>query len=184
MAETDFGAIEHSGRGSQLDGVDHAVARQPPNWRRWLWVGVITLAITATSMLSPYFRHQWEISLGRQPTPYTELSFNDATTLPTTAERGKVIHVSFTIANETNRPIAYRYAVASGSGREMKFLGAATSTVAPGASWAVTRSVVPECSENTCRVQVTLPQQNERIDFILALEPKTATKVKKRNAQH
>ena len=176
--DINIGARTHSRSNNEPDSGDYAVARQQPSWRWWLCGALLTLATIIESMLSPYLRHEWKVSLGHQPASYTELSFNDAIGLPTIAMRGKAIHVSFTVTNESSEPVSYRYLIASGSGVQLKSLGASSNTVAPGASWVVSRLVVPRCSENTCRVQVSLPQQNEKIDFILALKPAVSSRVK------
>lgn len=165
-----FGASNNSGRGADPDSRDHTDTRQSPNWRWWGSGALLTTAIIVGSLFSPYFRHQWALSVGRQSTAYTALSFNNAAKLPATAVRGKAIHVSFTITNETSDPVSYRYVIAAGSGSLLTSVDAATRTVAPGASWAIERFVEPTCPQNTCRIQVSLPQEHEHIDLLLTLK--------------
>ena len=91
--------------------------------------------------------------------------------LPVTAVRGKDIPISFAITNDEGKPVSYQYVVASGSGAKLESLSSATETVAAGATW----NVDSHCSAQVrrrlrCRVQVSLPQQGERIDFMFTYQ--------------
>jgi hypothetical protein len=118
------------------------------------------------------------MSLGRQPTPYTQLGFTNASSLPTTGVAGKGIPVSFTITNDEGRQVSYRYVVASGSGTKLTALSSGTTALAAGASWNVGIVVVPKCAAASCRVQVSLPEQNESIDFMLTYPTQSGKKTK------
>jgi hypothetical protein len=120
-------------------------------------------------MISPYARHQWGLSLGRQNTSYTELYFNDGSTLPSFAERGKAIRVSFRVSNDGAAPVSYRYVISSGSGTKLDSLTSSSRTVGPGQTWTVNRMVLPSCAQRTCRVQIALPAENEDIYFLFDL---------------
>jgi len=159
---------------TRADKMSHLSERRPPRWRWWFSGAVIALAIIAvTSTLSPYVRHQWALSLGRQPTSYTELAFTRASALPTTAVRQKKLQISFTITNDEEKPIDYRYVLSSGSGTQLKSLSSSSNTVNPGAVWRVNKLITPECQHITCRIQVSLPLQHENIDLLLTLRPST-----------
>jgi hypothetical protein len=110
--DIEIGAMAHSSRNNEPDSGDYAIVRQQPSWRWWLCGALLTLAIIITSMLSPYFRNEWKVSLGPQPASSTELSFNDAMALPTTAVRGKAVQISFKVTNESSGPVSYRYLLA------------------------------------------------------------------------
>lgn len=162
----------------------HEDSRDPehkqPRWDLWLYgTVVVTLLVVAVTWLSPRVRHEWALSLGRQNTPYTQLGFNSAVALPTTAVRGKDIPISFVITNDEGKQVSYRYVVASGSGTKLESLSSATSVVAAGASWDVNTTVVPKCATSACRVQVSLPQQAESIDFMFTYQAKSSTKTSK-----
>jgi hypothetical protein len=151
--------------------------REPPRWSWWLGgAGLVVAIIVVTSMLSPNVRHQWALSLFRQSDLYTQLAFNSAATLPTTAVRGKAIPISFVITNDEGKSMPYQYAVSSGSGAKLESLTSSSRTVASGATWTVDTTVVPKCAATTCRVQVSLPRQGESIDF--TVQEKSAAKAK------
>jgi hypothetical protein len=139
---------------------------EQPRWEFWLYgAGIVTVVLVVASLLSPWVRHEWALSLGRENAPYTQLGFNRAAALPVTAVRGKDISIWFTITNDEGEQVSYQYMVASGSGTKMESLSSATKVVADGASWNVDATVVPKCAESSCRIQVSLPQQGESIDF-------------------
>lgn len=162
--------------------VPRAARHEPPRWEWWLGgVGLLTAALVFASLLSPWVRHQWALSLGRQTTPYTQLGFNDAAALPATAVSGKDIPISFIITNDEGKEMSYQYVVASGSGTKLASLKSATKTVAAGASWDVNVAIVPKCAATatTCRVQVSLPRQkNESINFKFKYQNKSSKKSK------
>lgn len=157
-----------------------AAQHEPPRWDLWLIgaIGVAGLLIIA-SLVSPWLRHEWSLSLGRQITPYTQLGFSDAAALPTTAVRGKDVSVSFVITNNEGKTVSYKYVVASGSGAKLESLSSATTKpVVAGASWGVATTVVPKCAASPCRIQVSLPQQGESIDFKFTYQDKNKAKSK------
>jgi hypothetical protein len=152
---------------------------EKPRWGWWLCgAGFVAAIILVTSLLSPYVRHQWALSLFRQNTRYTELAFNHPAALPVTAIRGKGVHVSFSITNDDSSPIFYRYVIASGSGTKLRSLSSSSKTVVSGAVWRVDKVIVPKCSKTICRVQVSLPRQGEKIDYILSLKSGERTQKK------
>jgi hypothetical protein len=140
----------------------------PPRWDIWLLgTGLLAIAIAVASFLSPWVRHEWSLSVQRQPTAYTQLGFTNAANLPATGVRGKGVPVSFTITNDEGRQVSYRYVVASGSGTTLTSISSGTTVIAAGHSFGVGLVVVPKCAAASCRVQVSLPAQNESIDFML-----------------
>ena len=146
-----------------------ASQREPPEWKWWFLGTILTVVILiAVSLVSPWVRHEWKLSLGRQNTPYTQLAFNNAVTLPAVAVRGKKIQLSFTIVNDEGSSMSYRYVVASGSGAKLETLSSSRKAVASGATWHVISTLMPKCAGSTCRIQVSLPQQNEKIDYMFA----------------
>jgi len=114
----------------------------------------------------------------RQPTPYTQLGFTNAAALPTTAVRGAGIPISFLVTNNEGSQVSYRYVVSSGSGTTLTALSSGTNVLAAGDSWAVGIVVVPKCAAASCRVQVSLPEQNESIDFIITYPTQTGKTTK------
>jgi hypothetical protein len=187
MRTDDPGRLPPSRNNIKFNGVSYTSQHEQqqsrheeqPQWKWWLaGTGLVMAVLVVASLLSPWVRHEWALSLVRQNTPYTQLGFNDAAALPVTEVRGKGIPIFFAITNDEGKQIPYRYVVASGSGAKLESLSSGTETVAAGASWYVHVTVVPKCAETTCRVQVSLPQQGESIDFMFTYQSKSSTKKK------
>jgi hypothetical protein len=125
------------------------------------------LAVLAAgaSLLSPAGRHQWALSLFRQPARYTVLSFSHASALPSAARINEPIAVSFMVGNHEGHAVGYRYVLAASGGGRSHILGESTRTVAAGATWTVSTSVRPRCDISLCRIEVSLPGHPETIDF-------------------
>jgi hypothetical protein len=152
---------------------------EQPRWQFWLYgAGFVTAVLVIASLASPWVRHEWALSLIRQNAPYTQLGFTNAAGLPATAVRGNTIPISFAITNDEGKQVSYHYVVASGSSSKLEPLSSATKVVASGASWDVDIVLVPKCAESPCRVQISLPQQSESIDFIFIYPDKSSNKIK------
>lgn len=175
---------EQGNRGPASPGYGHPDEKSPaqynrPRWDLWLYgTGIVAVILILATLLSPWVRREWGLSLGRQATPYTQLSFTNAAALPVTAPRGKGMHVSFVVTNDEGKRLVYRYVVASGSGTKMTPLRSGTSAVTAGASWDVDVVVTPRCATSSCRVRVSLPAQNEKIDFVFTYPDTTGKKSK------
>jgi hypothetical protein len=143
---------------------------QQPAARRW-WPTVTALVLLAVgaSLLSPYGRHQWALSLFRQPTPYTVLAFSRPAALPATAVVNEPVGISFTVANHEGHAVHYRYVLSAGSSSGTHVLGSSARTVPDGATWTVSRAVRPTCGTSPCRLEVSLPGHPETIDFLVTL---------------
>lgn len=156
-----------------------ATQLEAPRWNWWLGGTFLVVALLAVAtLLSPWVRNEWGLSLGRRTTPYTQLGFNSATALPATAVRGEKVPVSFVITNDEGKQMSYRYVVASGSGEKLVSLNSASALVAAGGSWTVSITVVPNCTESSCHIKVSLPGQNESIDYLLTYAAKSSKKSK------
>jgi hypothetical protein len=160
-----------------------------PAGRRWWPVvtPVVVLAVAA-SLLFPAARHQWALSIIRQPTHYTALSLNDAWTLPSTASRDSQIPISFTIANHEGRDVDYRYVLrAVDSAGTARRLGSASQMVTSGGNWTVWTSVRARCDVSPCRIVVLLPGHKERLDFFVGIKispPKPRRRSRLHSAHH
>ena len=151
----------------------------PPRWDFWLLgTGLLAIALAAASFLSPWVRHEWSLSVQRQPILSTQLAFTNAASQPATGVPGKGVPVSFTITNDEGRQVSYRYVVASGSGTKLTAISSGTTVVAAGQSSGVDLVVVPKCAAASCRVQISLPEQNESIYFMLTYPTQTGKKTK------
>jgi hypothetical protein len=136
-------------------------------------LGPIAAIALAVSLLLPAGRHQWVLSIFRQPTRYTALSFNDAWELPTTAIRGSPIPISFTIGNQQGRTLTYRYVVIESDPVNLsQTMATATRVLGPGRTWTVSIEVKATCSlVPPCRIQVSVPGHQSHIDFLVTLKP-------------
>jgi hypothetical protein len=138
--------------------------------RRW-WPVLVPLALIglAVSLLLPAARHQWALSLFRQPTNYTTLSFNMAWALPTNAVAGEPIPISFTVSNHEGRTINYRYVVTETVAGQSEVLKQSTRIVESDGMWTISIVIRPPRVGSQCRVQVSLPGRPETIDFLMTL---------------
>ena len=142
--------------------------------RRW-WpvLGPIAAVALAVSLLLPASRHQWVLSIFHQPARYTALSFDDASELPTTANKGNAMPISFTIGNQEGRTQTYRYVVSESDPVNLsQTIASASRTLGPGRTWNVSIEVKAACSlVPPCRVEVSVPGHPERIDLLVTLKP-------------
>jgi hypothetical protein len=153
--------------GPELEGVPKRSRSLP-----WWPAGALVVVLLGASLAVPGMRHQWALSIIRQPTYYTTLSFQDAGHLPTTVAPDSPLHLSFTVANNQGRSLRYRYVVTSASGRAApKIVGQSSVTVPAGGQRTASVTVKPGCTASPCRVQVALPDHAESIDILLNLGP-------------
>jgi hypothetical protein len=136
----------------------------PPR-RWWPIASAVTAIAVAVSLLLPAGRHQWALSIFRQPARYTALAFKYAWLLPTTEPSHHKIPLFFTITNQEGRRLKYRYIIIQTIPR--KRLGHGDQTVQSGATWTVDTKVKPTCTL-VCKVEVILPGHPETIDFSLS----------------
>jgi Protein of unknown function (DUF1616) len=136
-------------------------------WWPFILAGIAVLV--AISLLIPAARHQWALSIARQPDHYTALSFRDAATLPQTIEAGGRIHVAFTVSNHEGRRVDYTYLLSSSNrlGTHPKVLRRSTVAVPKGGQRTESVTVRPACAGASCRLQVSLPGHSETIDVLL-----------------
>jgi len=129
----------------------------------------LAVLVIGVSVYLPSGRHQWALSLVRQPTPYTVLAFNHATALPVQAVISKPMTVFFAIGNREGRKVTYRYVLTESPSPAPGVLGESSKTVAAGATWNVSATIRPTCRTSPCRIQVSLPGHPEKIDFLVSL---------------
>jgi hypothetical protein len=169
MVEGDEGAATprqratHQGPPSRLSGAFYG----PRGQRRW-WPSLTVLLVVAIgiSLSFPAGRHQWDVSILRQPTRYTALYFDHPASLPHQAKVNQTIAFSFTIANDEGRAVDYRYRVQTspaGSPQQQE-----VSTTIPAARVeSISVSLRPACAGSPCRIRISLAGYPETIDFLL-----------------
>jgi uncharacterized membrane protein len=142
---------------------------EPPTRRWWPVLLPLVLVVIAASVYLPSGRHQWALSLSRQPTHYTVLAFSNAANLPAQTAISQPVTVSFAIGNREGRAEKYRYVLTQSPSKTASVLGQSTKSVAAGATWNVTTTIRPSCQSSPCRIQVSLPGHPEKIDFLVSL---------------
>jgi hypothetical protein len=143
---------------------------QPPKKPAWQFVvAAVLMLIGIVGLLAiifpTQFKHQLDISVFRQPTPYTQLFFSDPTTLSKKLEVGHANKFSFTVVNDQGHPATYRYIVTITGAKLQKV--ASQGSFALGDSQSITRTVevVPIARKTQYLVKVTLSGTVEFIQF-------------------
>ena len=133
---------------------------------------LVPVAVVAVlvSLLLPAGRHQWALSLIRQPTPYTSLFFTKPAALPAAVSWDAPVPVSFSIQNNQGRPTAYRYVITDSAANQTQQLAEAKRTVRSGATWTVSIVLHPDCAATPCRFDIALPGHPETIDFQVSMK--------------
>jgi hypothetical protein len=140
--------------------------------RRW-WPVVAAVAVLAAglSLLSPSARHQWALSVFRQPDRYTALSFSNPAKLPAAAFWNQPIRIAFSVSNQEGRLTTYRYVMSESADGRTSTLGGSSRTIAAGTRWNISTIVRPTCTTSPCQVRISLPGHPETIDFNVNLQP-------------
>jgi hypothetical protein len=156
-------------RPDNLGADDHRPWPSRPRWRAV--IAVAAAVLIGTSVLLPAGRHQWALSLFRQPARYTALAFRYAWLLPSVSTSRARIPLFFTISNQEGRPVRYQYVLRQVDplGNEQT-LSTASDVIPSGATWTVDTSVRPYCNLSPCRVEVVLPGYPEKINFLVVLK--------------
>jgi hypothetical protein len=147
-----------------------AEAREPTGPRWWLVIAPLAVLVLAATLILPAGRHEWALSIFKQPTPYTALSFDKSWAMPTTVVRGNPLPISFVIDNKEGRTVQYRYVVSESSPGVSGTLAHSTKKVEAGRSSTVHMVIRPTCLVSPCRIQVSLPGNSESIDFLTAVK--------------
>jgi hypothetical protein len=159
----------YRGLGAHVEeqGPSRGTEREARRW--WPIVTLLVAFLIGVSLLLPAVRHQWALSIVRQPSHYTALSFNKPWDLPSVARRGKPIPVSFTVGDQEGQSELYRYVLTESAGSFSKKISESRRMVPSGGTWTVTTVVRPTCRLSPCRIEVSLPGHPEAIDFLVTL---------------
>jgi len=141
--------------------------RKSHAWRLALAVVLILIGIVGIFAICfpAQFKQQLEVSVLRQPTPYTQLFFSTPTALPQKLEVNHVNKFSFTVINNQGRSGTYRYTVTITGGKLQKV--ASQGSFVLGDSQSVTRivGVVPKSRGTQYLIKVTLSGTADFIQF-------------------
>jgi hypothetical protein len=140
--------------------------------RNILWAGVILVLVCAVIFLS-YKKEAVQAELNNLklipiPERFTELYFDDASSLPRQTVRGQQISFAFTVHNVEGATTTYPYTVYFQYALGYKVVFASsTMTLAPDESTTTIISHVFSQSNETGKVVVNLTSLDQSIDFLL-----------------
>lgn len=138
-------------------------ARVPLFVAAGLLVVLVVVGVAAAS--SKQFRRQAELSIVRQPTPYTQLYFAQPAVLPRVLKVDKRNIFDFTVVNNENRADSYTYTVRVGDSRSQLVVGTGTVAIANGKSATCAVTVVPKDRKSRYLISVVLQGMNQSIHF-------------------
>lgn len=136
---------------------------------KWSAVAVIVLiAVAGAFYIDTHSRevgHQIALATSRQPEPFTELYFADASALPASAKTGQTIPVHFVIKNLEQKPTDYKYAVSFTDAAGTTELRVAEVRVEPDEAKTINYDVVVPQGEGRGKIGVQLTDKNQSVHF-------------------
>lgn len=111
------------------------------------------------------FRHQLEISVVRQPTPYTQLFFSDPAALPKKLTVGHANKFSFTIINNEGHSQTYHYTVTVTHAKSRTVASEGSLTLGDQQSSTQTVAVKPASRGSQYLIEVALSGTSDLIQF-------------------
>ena len=119
-------------------------------------LAVLLLAAALAAAFPRELKHQWELSVVRQPTPYTQLYFTAPASIPSSLVAGQKNTFDFTIENDEGRAYRYTYVVTLQDSRARQ-VSKETVTVNSGAR---ARRSGPVVSSISTRVEIAGPRSS------------------------
>jgi hypothetical protein len=151
---------------SQPQRSDSEPPRAQVRWRLGIGIAlVIVIILCAGAALSKQFRHQIEISVVRQGTPYSQLYFASPTKLPTQLKVNKSNIFDFTIENDEGRAYRYTYTVTLEDSRSHVVLSKETVEISNGDGATRRIAVTPKDRKSRYLITVSLEGMNQSIHF-------------------
>lgn len=111
------------------------------------------------------FKHQLEISVVRQPTPYTQLFFSNPATLPKKLMVGRVNEFSFTVVNDEGHSQTYHYTVTVTGPKSRKIASEGSLTLNDRQSTSQTVGVKTASRGSQYLIEVALTGTSDLIQF-------------------
>lgn len=145
-------------------------ASQPPNKRTWQLAGAVALLfVTVIGALAIAFpkqlAHQVEISVVRQPTPYTQLFFSDSAVLPKQLKVDRMNTFTFTVINDQGLSETYHYIVTMTSSKSREVVSQGSFTIINNASTRRSVAVKPKYRRSHYLITVALSGTADFIQF-------------------
>jgi hypothetical protein len=139
---------------------------KPVWWRAAVVVLMLVGILGIFAIVFPsQFKHQLEISVVRQPTPYTQLFFSDPATLPKKLTVGRANKFSFTVINNEGHTQSYHYTVTITGAKLRKVASEGSLTLGDGQSITRTAGVEPPSRGLQYRIEVALTGTADFIQF-------------------
>lgn len=153
--------------GARHSQINSQAPRKKTSLPLYIGIGLIIfiLAAAVASMLSKSLRHQIALSIVRQPTPYTQLYFSHAGTLPEQLKIDQKNTFDFTIANDESRAYRYTYTVTLDDSRSHSVVSTETVTIDDGGDVTRPVTVVPKDHKAKYLVTIALEGMNQSIHF-------------------
>lgn len=146
---------------------DSQPPRKKPPWRLVIGIAaaVIVVILGAVATFPAQFKHQLEISIVRQPTPYTQLYFTNPSALSGKLEVGKKNTFEFSVENDESRTYTYTYTVTLDDSRSHLTVSRTSATLGSGDRVTRTVTFVPKDRKSQYLVTVALEGINQSIHF-------------------
>ena len=111
------------------------------------------------------FVHQIEISVIRQPTPYTQLFFSDPRAVPSRLQFDRSNKFTFTIVNDEGRTWLYHFKVMMSSARSSTVIAHGSLLLNDKETGTRTVAVVPKARQHRYLITVVLDGSSQSIHF-------------------
>jgi hypothetical protein len=128
-------------------------------------LAVIGLSAGIACAFPRQFMHQVKISLIRQPTPYTQLFFNNPTALPSRLHNNRPNIFTFTIVNDQGQSQRYRYTVVVSTAKSFIIASKGSLTIRNGDTATRTVAVTPKSRRSRYLITVALDAGGQSIHF-------------------
>lgn len=125
----------------------------------------ITLIAGLYAAFPDQFKRQVELSLIRQPTPYTQLFFSHPEALPAKLHIGKSNRFTFTIINDEGTSESFKYSVVVSTAKSVNVSRRGSVTIHNGSTASRAVAVVPRSRKSRYLITVILDASGQSIHF-------------------
>ena len=162
-----YSQLDRSSQAGRSSVADRPPALKPAPWR--LIIGIclaVALVIVGAAIAYPsQFKHQLELSIVRQPTPYTQLYFTSPSALSSKLRVDQKNNFEFTIENDEARTYQYTYTVTLADFRSHLVVTTASLTLGNGDRATQIATVTPKDRKSKYLITVALEGGNQSIHF-------------------
>lgn len=136
--------------------------------RRLVIVAIFCCVALISGLITAYpkqFIHQAEISLVRQPTPYTQLFFSNPGSLPGHLLIRRPNRFAFKVTNNQGQREIYRYAIIMSTAKTVIVANRGTLTIGNDESSSRTATVVPKSRRSRYLITIVIDPGGQSIHF-------------------